>query len=390
MQCQQCEATVPAGTFCGVCGAATAPTRWGPAWLRLAAYTAAPDQHALWPSLATSLFPQAARRSRVAFRAALLALVVLLFAVAALRWQPPLIGLCALGAPLLFGLYLRETDAFRDQSIGALAGTAALGVGLGVGWAFLTDAIWKRTYDDVLGTPMTHTEQVINLAAIPVVGVLLMLAPVVVVRLLSRGDRESLDGFVIGAIGALCFFSADLLARAAPEFTHGLSDHDMPLDAVFALTALRGVAGPLTAVAVGGMVGATMWFTRREQSTRAPHWYSPSSPIPALVVALLLYAAQNGIDYTWLSYLQIVLLNFAIALAALWALRLVVHVTLLLEASDDDSTNAPVLCPPCDYVVPELAFCAHCGVAARAASRSSRVERRRHRPVPVTAPTEGR
>jgi hypothetical protein len=391
MLCRSCGADVPEGTYCGSCGAAATPTRGGgPAWLRIRAYTAAPNEHVLRPSLTTSLFPRLPRRSRWAFRVALIVLLALLVAFALLRWQPPLIGISALGLPLLFGLYLRETDAFRDQSIVTLTITAILAIGIGIGWALATDAIWERTYDDVLGTPMTTTDQLINLAAIPIGGTLLMLVPVALIRLLRPGVRESLDGFVIGALAALCFTAAGVLTRAAPEFANGLVAEDFPRNALLTLAAVRGVAAPLTAAAIGGMVGATLWFRPRANPKSVQIWDSLTSPAPALAVALVLFVAQNRIDYAWISYLQIVGLYAVIAVLAVLALRVVLHCTLLRETSDEANPKEPVLCPQCEYVVPELAFCANCGVAAHAASRTSRADRRSHRPTPIDVAPEGR
>jgi hypothetical protein len=391
MACRVCGTNVPTGRYCGVCGATVTPKRGdGPAWLRFRAYAAAPDEHVLRPSITTSVFPQAPRQSRWAFRVALIVLLALLLGFALLRWQPPLIGISALALSLLFGLHLRETDAFHDQSIVTLAVTAILAIGMGIGWTFATDVIWKRTYDDVLGTPMTTAQQLINLVAIPIAGVLLMLAPVALMRLLRPGVRESLDGFVIGALAALCFTAAGMLTRAAPEFANGLVAKDFPMHAILALAAIRGVAAPLTAAAVGGMVGATLWFRRRATPETVQHWYSLTSPAPAIAIALLAYVAQNRIDYAWISYGQIVGLYAVITMLALLALRIVLHSTLLLEAPDDASPNEPMLCSECDHVVPDLAFCANCGIAAHAASRTSRAARRSDRPTPVAVAPEGR
>jgi RsiW-degrading membrane proteinase PrsW (M82 family) len=391
MPCHACAADVPVGTYCGRCGATSTPSRGdGPAWLRLRAYTPAPNEHVLRPALTTSIFPHLPRRSRSAFRLALIVLLALLVVFALLRWQPPLIGISALGLPLLFGLHMRETDAFRDQSLITLMVTGAMAIGLGVGWAFATEAIWKQTYDDVLGTPMTSADILINLVAIPIVGVLLMLAPVALMRLWRPGVRESLDGFVIGALAALCFEAAEVLTRGAPEFANGLVANDFPMQAMLALAAIRGIAGPLTAAAVGGMVGATLWFRRRTNPEAAQHWYSATSPVPAIAVALLAYVAQNGIDYAWLSYGQIVALYIAITVLAVLALRIVLHCVLLREACDDVSAHQPMLCTQCDYVVPDLAFCANCGIAAHAASRTSRAVRRSDRPTPVAPAPESR
>jgi len=105
---------------------------------------------------------------------------------------------------------------------------------------------------------------------------------------------------------------------------------------------------------------------------------------------LLLYVAQNRIDYAWISYGQVVSLYAVITVLALLALRVVLHCTLLREASDEVSPNEAVLCTQCEYVVPDLAFCANCGIAAHAASRTSRAARRSHRPTPVDVAPEGR
>lgn len=391
MPCRACGHNVPAGAFCGECGAALSRQRGdGPAWLRIRAYTAAPDEHLVRPSITTSVFPQLPRRSRSAFRVGLILLVVLLIVFTSLRWQPPLIGISALGLPLLFLVYLLETDAFDDLSIGTLVVSAVLGIGLGSGWAIVTEAIWAHTYDDELGTPMTTAQTLINLVAMPISGVLLMLLPVTVVRLWRPGVRESLDGFVIGALAALCFSAAGTLTRGVPEFANGLVAKDFPMDALLSLAAIRGVAGPVTAAAVGGMVGAVLWFRQRPNPETVRHWYSLTSPAPAITFAVLAYVAQNSIDFAWISYEQIVGLYAAITVLAVVVLRIVLHCTLLTEPSDGTSPDQPVLCPQCDHVVPDRAFCAKCGIAANAASRSSRRTRRIDRPVSTDLPQDGR
>jgi hypothetical protein len=55
---------------------------------------------------------------------------------------------------------------------------------------------------------------------------------------------------------------------------------------------------------------------------------------------------------------------------ALIALPTVLQAALLHEEHDDTSPDEPVLwCIECEYVVPDMAFCAHCGMAANASSR---------------------
>ncbi|HZE15595.1 MAG TPA: zinc ribbon domain-containing protein, partial [Mycobacterium sp.] len=70
----------------------------------------------------------------------------MLVIVALLRWQAPLIALSALGFPLLFQIYLQESDVYDDLPVRALLLTAVTGAGLGVGWALLTGPIVARSY----------------------------------------------------------------------------------------------------------------------------------------------------------------------------------------------------------------------------------------------------
>ena len=72
MTCRVCGVTVPAGEFCGNCGATESHRRGdGPAWLRLSAYAAAPTEHVLSPRITSTIFPSLPRRSRTAFGVAL-------------------------------------------------------------------------------------------------------------------------------------------------------------------------------------------------------------------------------------------------------------------------------------------------------------------------------
>ena len=108
----------PCRAFCGTCGAQLSAGRGdGRGRLRMAAYAAAPGEQVLRLSVASSLFPHLPHRSRTPFRVGLAVLVLALIAFALLRWQAPLIVVCALGFPLVFLLYLHESDVDRDLPI---------------------------------------------------------------------------------------------------------------------------------------------------------------------------------------------------------------------------------------------------------------------------------
>jgi rRNA maturation endonuclease Nob1 len=72
--------------------------------------------------------------------------------------------------------------------------------------------------------------------------------------------------------------------------------------------------------------------------------------------------------------------HLAVTLLAVLVLRIGLHLALPHEAHDPIMSE-PLLCPHCDRVVPDMAFCPACGVATRASSRSSRRARRLSRQV---------
>ena len=188
----------------------------------------------------------------------------------------------------------------------------------------------------------------------------------------------------MGPLRALCFVSAGSLTRLAPQLANGPVDDDgqSPVHLVIA-GAIQGVAIPLTAAAVGGAVGATLWFTRRTDAGAKPRWYALSSPTPAVAFAVALYLGLGVLDVFAPPSDVETAVYAVLAVAALYALRIVLHSTLLHEQPDDARPDEPVLCPQCDHVVPDLPFCARCGVAGHAASRTSRAQRRSPRPVPA-------
>jgi hypothetical protein len=384
--CRRCETDVPAGTFCGQCGAWLAEHRgrWRDL-LRPRAHAAAPGEHVLRPALASTLFPHLPHRSRTPFRIGLAVLLLALITVGALRWQAPLVAISAVGFPLLFVLYLDEADAFRDLRARVLLMTAVPGVVLGVGWARLTGAAVAQSYDVALGEGVA-TETVLREGLlIPLGGATLMVIPALVMRLARPPTRESLDGFLIGVSGAIAFTAAATLTRLAPELAAGTVAHDRSIGAMLVEAGVQGVVMPLTSAAAGGLVGAALWFTGSAAPGHRHRW-----PAGAVAVAFAFAAALGLIDVTQLHEGVKLALQLVVMIVALFTLRVGLHLALLHEAHDPSAAE-PLLCQHCGHVIPDMAFCPNCGVAARASSRSSRSARRGARPVPIDTgqtPTE--
>jgi hypothetical protein len=361
-ECRICQVDVPAGEYCGLCGCHLTPRPGeGPDWLRIRDFGAAPGEHLLQPSLTSSLFPHLPPRSRIVFRAAL-------------------VTVAALGFPFLFMLYVRESDGFADIPPRTWALTAALGIGLGVGWVLLTGGMMARSYGIALGAGIVGARMLRMGIGIPLGGVILMLMPAVIVRLLRPPTREALDGFMIGALGALSFTAAATLTRLAPQFGTGVVSK-RPMDSLIVEAGIRGVAVPLTAAAAGGLIGAALWFKRPPSKEKQRPGVVRALLVSFAVAVLAVYLGLGLIDVAHFPQVLMLALYLALALVALFLLRVGLQLALLHEAHDEIQSDEPLLCPHCGHVVPDMAFCPACGVATRASSRSSRTARRDIRPV---------
>jgi hypothetical protein len=306
--------------------------------------------------------------------------LVALVAFALLRLPGALVTVEALGIPFLFVLYLRESDGFRDIPTRTWVLTAVLGIGLAIGWVLLTGTMVARSYGIELGADISGTRMLRTGIGIPLGGVILMLMPAVIVRLLRPPTREALDGFMVGALGALSYTAAATLTRLAPQFGTGVVSR-RPMDSLIVEAGIRGVAVPLTAAAAGGLIGAALWFTRPPTKKNQHPGVVRALLVFFAVAVLVVYVGLGLIDVSHFPQVLMLLLYLVLAAVALFLLRVGLQLALLHEAHDEIQSDEPLLCPHCGHVVPDMAFCPACGVATRASSRSSRTARRDTRPV---------
>lgn len=382
VECPVCETDVPAGAFCGLCGGhLKSKPGPGPHWLRQDTFGAAPNESVLLPSIASSLFPHLPNRSRTPFRVGLILVLLGLVGFAFIKMPAALITVSALGLPLLFLLYLSESDVFRDMSRAALAVAGLTGAALGVGWVLLTGEMVARAYGVPMAAGLAIHHLVREGVLIPVGGMILMLVPTFVVRLIERRSRESLDGFVIGALAALMFAAGATLTRLAPQFATGLLAHARPFMSLLVEAVICGVTIPLTAAVAGGMVGIALWF---KGQTENPHEHPARTRAALWLLAILVVLIHTGVaitDIVGMPQMQMLVVHLGMTVVVLVLLRIALQMALLREAKDPIQEDEPLLCVHCEHVVPDMAFCPACGVATRASSRSSRQNRRDSRPV---------
>ncbi len=370
-ECVRCKVDVPSGNFCGRCGCQGGHLRL----VRPKTFGAAPNENVLLPHLASSLFPQLPDRSRTPFRVALIVAAAGLVLAAILRLPALGIAISALGLPLLFVLYLRASAVDRDIPRTSLVLAAVLGALLGAAWALASGQFVARSY----GVPMALSLALHQLFSegflISAAGMVLMVLPTVALRIFRPGSRDSLDGFVIGALAALSFSAVATLIRLAPQVRSGLIAHARPVAGLVVEVLLGGVAVPITAAAAGGMVGTALWFKQR-QGVSEHHGRVQIALALLALAALLIHVGTGVIDIIGLPQLMMLVAHLTATLVVLLILRVTVQLALLHGMQDPIREDQPLLCPFCEMVVPDMAFCSSCGAATRAASQESRRERR--------------
>lgn len=173
------------------------------------------------------------------------------------------------------------------------------------------------------------------------------------------------------------------MARLAPQLATGPLTDGQPLSATLVEAGIRGLAMPLTAAATGGLVGIALWFNGRAGGPDR----GPATRIagPAILLTMLLYAGMGLSELLPVADDIHLALHLAISALALFILRIAIQAAVLHEAHREIPAG-PVLCAHCDHIVPGMAFCPSCGVAAAATSRSSRGARRA---VVVAAAADG-
>ena len=380
-RCETCDTEVPEGRFCGLCGRDLTLPGHGRHWLRMRTYAAAPSEHLLRASVASSLFPHLPAHSRTAFRVGLTAVLVTLVVFAVLRLPAALAAVAALGLPLLFFLYLLESDVHRDLPLRTVVLAATLGVALGVGWVLLTGADVARSYGVALGSGTMGDRMLREGLGVPIGGLLLMIAPAVVIRLTRPSHRESLDGFMVGALGALAFTAAATLTRVAPQFASGMVAHERPITGLLVEAGIRGIAVPVTAAAAGGIVGTALWFKRPPHKADITAGHVRLVLTLFAVVVLAMYAGPGLVDVAMLPQVVQLIVYLLVAVLALIVLRIGLQLALLHEQHDEAHPDQPLVCEDCGRVVPDMPFCPACGAATLASSRTSRTERRDNRPA---------
>src|SRR5260221_5896582 len=360
VMCPHCESQVPAGEFCGPCGAhlGTAATD------RRHAFAAMPNEPVIHFNVISTLFPHLSHRHGGPFRWALIAAVVFVVLLAALHLFAPATAAAAFLLPALYLLYLYEVEVYEEEPWLLIGATMVAGAVLG--YAFVELAERAATVSTLAGD--TSSSFALRGVAIHIVAQPLMLAGPLFLYLARSRYREPLDGLTFGAASALGFSLAAELVSLWPLLGGPLIASGNPVD--WALRLLRlGVLVSLVNASTTGMIAASLWLHRYDARRAKRSW--EVSLLATLIVGFGVQVVLGALTYT-IRDLIVQVLVWAVATVALMLyVRQVIHQSLLSEGVEHE-IRPDSQCPECHHIVPTMLFCPNCGASRLAAARSSR------------------
>lgn len=363
-ECPHCGTSVPDSSFCGGCGASLGDRLSRGSARRLHSYAAFPDEPVLRLSAVSSLFPGLTNRSRSAFRAVFALATAALVALALARLGPAVTAVSAVAVPLLFICYVAETE--RDpQALRTTLAVMIVGAGLGVACALVLGRLVSDALVPTVGSSLASPAVLRSALLVPAVVQLLMVAPVGALRLRPPPDFGPLQGFTVGASGALGVAAAVVLTELGSGVLAGNLSQGSPLT-VLGQAVVRGISVPLIGAAASGYVGGALWRTSGgKEGPAAGRWLT--SPLVALAIGMLLQVGLGFADDAGLDDAILIAVHLLATLLALVALRVGLH-HLLLHDRRAVPVGAPRPCPHCHDLASPMRFCPGCGVAQRASA----------------------
>jgi hypothetical protein len=358
--CPYCGMSVPAGDFCGHCGAhlTTASTT------RRHAFAALPSEHVAQLSIVSTLFPHLAHRRGGAFRWALVSGGAAVLLLAALHLFAPAAVMAIFLLPVLYLLYLYEVEVYEDEPWLVIGATMIAGAALG--YAFTSFSGGAVSQLNLTGDK--ENAFVLAGVAIPIVAQALMLAGPLFLYVLRDRFREPLDGLTFGAASALGFTLASSLTAIWPLINGPLVGSGAPLD--WSLRLLRiGILVALVNASTTGIVTAAVWLQRYDR--RRGGRPRTTNTLATLIVATGTQVVLGILSIVVSDLVAEVAIRLAATLALLLYVRLVIHQALLVEGAEHE-IGPDAQCPECHRIVPTMAFCPSCGAARAAASKQGR------------------
>lgn len=358
--CPHCGSLVPAGDFCGHCGAhlTSGSAR------RRHAFAAVPSEHVAHVSIITTLFPHLPHRHGGPFKLALIGggAVVLILAAAHLFAPATVAAVSVL--PVLYLMYLYEVEVYESEPWIVIGATMVAGAVLGWLFGLIAGELLARLEI----TSDTESAFVLAAVAIPIVSQSLMLAGPLFLFVFRRQFREPLDGLTFGAASALGFTLASSLTAFWPLITGPLVASGSTLDWAVRLTR-AGLLISLVNASTTALVTAALWLHRYDRRRKQRPWHS--NVLTAVIIAYAVQIVLGAIGFLVLDLVAQLVVLAVVTVALLLYVRFAIHEALLVEGAEHEIGPNSV-CPECHRVVPTMAFCPACGAARSAAPKGRR------------------
>jgi hypothetical protein len=363
--CHNCGRSVPAGEFCGACGAslvADAPN----AAHRHHAFAANPAEHVLHFNVVSTLFPHLPHRRSAPFRIGLILSAVLLLVLGYARLTGPAVAAAALCVPLLYLLYLYEVEVYEDEPFYVIGVTFVLGIILGGLFAYFTGRLVTQTLLLNVSQGAATGKIVLAVVVFPLVAMMLMLVgPLIIFA--TRHYDEALDGFTFAAASAMGFTLAATVVNLWPQLQEGLQSSAPSVDNALAILQ-RGLLNPFIYASLAGLIAGAIWLLRGRVRTLAAHGWTTTLWTNILVAVVVLVGLGFVNVYIVRAPLAVGIYALVAAALLLWV-RIALHHMLLAEAVEVEiGPDAP--CFHCHHIVPRMAFCPNCGIATRATPKT--------------------
>jgi hypothetical protein len=358
--CPHCEMVVPAGDFCGHCGAHLITA----SKTRAHAFAAVPSEPVAHLSIISTLFPHLPHRRGGAFRWALVSGGAAVLVLVALHLFAPATIAATFLLPVLYLLYLYEVEVYEDEPWLLIGATMIAGAALGYAFTSFSGGAVSRL--NLTGD--RENAFVLAGVAVPIVAQALMLAGPLFLYLFRSQFREPLDGLTFGAASALGFTLTSSLTAFWPLLAGPLAASGAPLD--WSLRLLRaGILLSLINASTTALVTAAVWLQRYDRRRVGTPW--ASSILATLIVATGVQVALALLGFVAADLVAEVAILLLATLALLLYVRLVIHQALMVEGAEHE-IGPDARCPECQRVVPTMAFCPACGAARAADSKQGR------------------
>ncbi len=358
--CPHCGSIVPAGDFCGHCGAHLPTASPG----RHHAFAAVPTEHVAHVSIITTLFPHLPHRRGGPFRLALIGGGALVLLLAAFHLFAPATVAAVCVIPVLYLMYLYEVEVYDSEPWLVIGATMVAGIVLGLLYGVVAEAALAQ----LQLTGDRETAFVLSAVALPITAQWLMLAGPAVLYVFRSRFREPLDGLTFGAASALGFTLASSLTAFWPLITGPLVASGSTVDWAIRLTR-AGLLLSLVNASTTALIAASVWLYRYDRRQSRRPWHS--GILAAVAVAFGTQVLVGLVASLVPDVVAEVAILSLVTVAVLLYVRFAIHQALLVEGAEHE-IGPDSTCPECHRIVPTMAFCPACGAARAAAPKHQR------------------